>query len=310
MTGIGLCLPQLGENVSRSVLKDFSQLSESLGFTSLWAQEHLFYPLKPNQDYAGIPGEKIPKPYESTFSPLETLSAVAAWTQGVDLGTSVLVGGYHRPVDLAQRLATLDVLCEGRLIVGFGVGWSDDEHEQMDVDPRTRGRRLDELIRALLACWGSDPVSFSGEFFTIPSALIRPKPFRQPRPRLMSGMSSKPGIVRTATMFDYWNPAFEDDQTIADAVVVMGQIRPVDLEPIEIYKRVFLEHPLPALADQLPTLQNLASAVRSAIDVGYSEVIIDANFWREIDSEQSWVRLPQVLAKAFEEAGIALQSRP
>lgn len=309
MTGIGLCLPQLGENVSRTVLKDFSQLSESVGFNSLWAQEHLFYPLKPSQDYAGIPGEKIPKPYESTFSPLELLAAVAAWTQNVDLGTSVLVGGYHRPVDLAQRLATLDVLCEGRLIVGFGVGWSDDEHRQMDVDPRTRGMRMDELIQALEACWGPDPVQFSGKFFTIPPALIRPKPFRKPRPRLMSGMSSPAGIARTAALFDYWNPAFEDPQAIQNVATDIGKVRPAHLKPIEIYKRVFLEYPLPSWAAEPPSLASLVRDVTSAVDAGFAEVIIDANFWCRINSEQAWIRLPQDLANAFEEVGIGLQSR-
>ena len=80
----------------------------------------------------------------------------------------------------------------GRLIVGLSVGWSKDEHDQMDVDFETRGRRMDELVEALLACWGPDPVEFEGEFFHIPPSIVSPKPLQQPHPPLLSGMRSPP----------------------------------------------------------------------------------------------------------------------
>ena len=180
---VGLSLPQLGGAVSRPVVQGFCERAEELGFTGLWVQQHLFFPHQPSSGYAARPGLAIPERYRSITSPLETLAAAAAWTSEATIGTSVLVAGYHRPVDLAQRLSTLDLLSEGRLIVGFSVGWSDDEHVQMDVDPRTRGARCDELIDALEACWGPDPVSFSGRFFSIPESDVRPKPVQRPRPR-------------------------------------------------------------------------------------------------------------------------------
>src|SRR5215210_9539128 len=146
---VGLSLPQLGGHVTRPVLRRFCERSEELGFDGLWVQQHLFYPHHSKSGYSARPGLAIPERYRSILAPLETLAAAAAWTTKTTIGTSVLVAGYHRPLDLAQRLATLDVLSEGRLIVGFSVGWSDDEHAQMDVDPRTRGARSDELVDAL-----------------------------------------------------------------------------------------------------------------------------------------------------------------
>ena len=116
------------------------------------------------------------------LQPLELLAVVAGWTSDIILGTSILVAGYHRPVDLAQRITTLDVLSGGRTVFGFSVGWSDEEHAQYDVDPRTRGRRAGELIDAMKACWGPDPVSYDGEFFTIPVADVDPKPRAAPAP--------------------------------------------------------------------------------------------------------------------------------
>src|SRR4029077_1014049 len=133
---------------------------------------------------------------------LETLTAAAAWTTRPVVGTSILVAGLHRPVALAQQLSTIDVLSGGRLVAGFSVGWSDEEHQQMDVDPRTRGARCDELIDALLACGGRDPVELAGRVFTLSQAGVNPKPVQVPRPRLLSGMRSPAGLRRTAERFD------------------------------------------------------------------------------------------------------------
>ena len=107
---VGLSLPQLGGHVTRSVLRRFCERSEELGFDGLWVQQHLFYPHQPISGYSARPGLAIPERYRSILSPLETLAAAAAWTSEMTVGTSVLVAGYHRPVDLAQRLATIDLL--------------------------------------------------------------------------------------------------------------------------------------------------------------------------------------------------------
>ncbi len=173
----------------------------------MWAQEHLFFALDPQAPYAARPGMPVPNAYRNTLSPLELLTAAAAWTDTVVLGTGILVGGYHRPVELAQRIATIDHLSGGRVVLGLSVGWSKDEHDQMDVEFRTRGRRMDELVEAVLTCWGPDPVSFEGEFFHIPPSIVSPKPLQHPHPPLLSGMRSEAGLRRTAAMFDIWNPA-------------------------------------------------------------------------------------------------------
>ena len=151
-------MPQLGGHVTRDGLRGFCEQAEELGYGSLWVQEHLFYPLHPVSGYSARPGLKVPDAYRSVLGALETLTAAAAWTTRPVVGTSILVAGPASPVALAQQLATIDLLSEGRLVAGFSVGWSDEEHQVMDVDPRTRGARCDELIDALVACWGPDPV--------------------------------------------------------------------------------------------------------------------------------------------------------
>jgi probable F420-dependent oxidoreductase len=296
MTTVGLCLPQLGGHVTRGALRGFVESAEELGFASLWVQEHLFFPHEPISGYSARPGLAIPEAYRTTLSALETLTAAAAWTSRVEVGTSVLVAGYHRPVQLAQRLATIDLLSEGRLTVGFSVGWSDDEHQQMDVDPRTRGRRLDEMLDALEACWGPDPVSFDGEFFTIPTSDVRPKPLQLPRPRLLSGMRSEAGLRRTAERFDIWNPASGTLEQILETAGRLQEQRPAGMAPLEVYWRLFVEPPVLVANLRTATVDDLVESVGRAKDAGIASVIVDANFEAAIDAPQAWADLPKRLA--------------
>jgi probable F420-dependent oxidoreductase len=293
---VGLTLPQLGESLSRDVLRGFCERAEELGFDGFWVQQHLFYPHQSKSGYSARPGLAIPDRYRSILAPLETLAAVAAWTSTATIGTSVLVAGYHRPVDLAQRLSTLDLLSDGRLIVGFSVGWSDDEHEQMDVDPRTRGARSEELIEALKACWGPDPVAFTGRFFDIPPSDVRPKPVQQPRPKLMSGMRSEPGLRRTAEQFDIWNPASGTLEQLLQIRDRLAEMRPPELAPLEIYWNLFVQPPVEVANLRTLTIDELAEHVTAARAAGVQCVIVDANFWSEIDSPQRWAELPDRLA--------------
>lgn len=295
MTGVGLCLPQLGPHVTREVVRDFSVRAEEMGFTSLWVQEHLFFPLEPVSGYGNRPGAPIPLPYRSTLAATELLTAAAAWTNEVTIGTSVLVAGYHRPVELAQRMATIDVLSGGRLVVGLSVGWSGEEHEQMDVSMDRRGARLEELVAALEACWGPDPVAFDGEFFHIPKAEIDPKPLQQPRPTLISGLWGPLGLKRTARAFDGWNPAgrFTPEQA-ADVVAALAADRPSHLAPLEVWYRTFLQMPVgPPIPDVM------FGHIEQASELGFREVIIDANFYEGISSPQAWLDVLDTLAPAL-----------
>ena len=306
MTTVGLCVPQLGAHVDRAVLRDFAQSAEALGFASLWVQEHLFYPLRPRSGYSNIPGQPIPEPYRSTLAATEALSAVAAWTERVLVGTSVLVAGYHRPVPIAQRLATVDVLSGGRLVAGFSVGWSDEEHELAGTDPRTRGRRSGELIEAILACWGPDPVEFHGEFFDIPAAEVRPKPVQSPRPLLLSGMRSAAGLARTVRQYDIWNPSRGTAAEVAAIAASLQVDRPVGLAPLQVHRRVFLEPSVPVPGVEPPGLAGVVAEIAATREHGLEAVMVEPNFWREIRSGEDWVAVPQRLATACAEAGVAL----
>jgi probable F420-dependent oxidoreductase len=269
-----------------------------LGFDGLWVQQHLFYPHHPPSGYhrSDVP---LPEQYRSVYAPTELLAAAAAWTEHIRLGTSVLVAGYHRPVDIAQRLATLDQLSDGRLIAGFAVGWSYEEHEQMGTDPTTRGSRAEELVDAVLACWGPDPVEFHGRFFSIPRADVNPKPVQVPHPPLLSGMASPAGLRRTLRQYDIWNPVGEPEDLLLQ-VEKLNAVRAPGRQPLEVYARVFTQPPgRRASASQLGAT-GVIEHVRKACTVGLNGVIIDCNFWETVGCEVDWTGVPDLFAEAVD----------
>jgi probable F420-dependent oxidoreductase len=299
---VGLALPQLGPHTSGPVVRGFAERAEELGFGHLFVQQHLFYPHEVVSGYSARPGLAVPEAYRSVLQPLELLAACAGWTTGMVLGTSILVAGYHRPVDLAQRITTLDVLSGGRTVFGFSVGWSDEEHAQHDVDPRTRGRRADELIDALKACWGPDPVEYHGEFFDIPASDVRPKPVQQPHPPLMSGMRSSAGLKRTAEKFDWWNPASGTLEQHLETMQDLARLRPAELAPLKMCWNLFTDPPV-VVANLKPlSVDELCEQVAAAAAAGVDAVSVDANFDPAITSGDDWLGVPDRLAPLLDAA--------
>jgi probable F420-dependent oxidoreductase len=148
----------------------------------------------------------LPDSYKKVFTPVETLCFIAAHTQRIGLGTSVLNMPFHNPVLVARQLATLDVLSGGRLRVGLGQGWSEDEYEATGASYRRRGARADEFIKVLKAIWTTDPVEFHGEFFHMAESILQPKPVQQPHPPIHLAAYAPSALGRAARLADGWLP--------------------------------------------------------------------------------------------------------
>lgn len=296
MTTVGLTLPQLGPVVSTSLLRDFAQQAEGMGFDHLWVQDHFLYSLGTESDYAGSAAAQ-PEVYKSVWAPTEVLAAVAGWTERIKLGTSILVGGNHWPAPLAARLATVDQLAGGRLdVIGLAVGWSVEEHVAAGVEFRTRGRRMDEFVPALLACWDEDPVSFEGEFFSIARSAMNPKPVSIPR--LMSGMWSPAGLSRTAALFDLWNPGSMPIETVTSMLGDINAQRAPGRAPVDVIYRVAME----STAGKRLSVAEIAERTREVAAAGLEGVIVETNFCREIDKPGAWLDLLGGLGPVLEAA--------
>ena len=296
MTTVGLCLPQLGPAVDAGLVRDFAQTAEGMGFDHLWVQDHFLYALAQEGEYGGSAAAQ-PERYQSVWGPTELLAAVAAWTSTIRLGTSVLVGGNHYPVQLAQRLATVDRLAGGRLdVIGLSVGWSVEEHRAMGVDPTTRGKRMEDFVPALRACWGPDPVTHSGPFFHLDPCLMQPKPVTPFR--LMSGMWSTAGLARTAAQFDLWNPGSLPIPTVQQMLATINAQRAPGRPPVDAIYRVAVE----STAGQRMSVEEVAERIAEVREAGLEGVIIETNFCSEIHSPQAWLAMLENLTPALEAA--------
>lgn len=184
---VGITLPQAGQQATRENVTHIAQNAESEGFDSLWVFERLLWPINPQTPYPATPDGSLPSEYQTIFDPLETLTFVAAITNKIALGTSVIDMLFHNPVVLARRFATLDVLSEGRAICGLGIGWSKDEYQASNVPFKDKGKRADEFLQALKRIWIDDVVEFKGNFYSIPASKIGPKPIQKPHPPIYIG---------------------------------------------------------------------------------------------------------------------------
>lgn len=121
------------------------------------------------------------------------------------------------PVVLARRFATLDQLSGGRVVAGIGQGWMPQEFATANVPLKRRGAGLDEVVAAMRACWGPDPVEYQGRFYAIEASEVNPKPV-QPHVPIIVGANTEAGLRRAARIADGVNPnAFSYDQTVAAA---------------------------------------------------------------------------------------------
>ena len=197
---IGFSLPNIGPIATAESVTKIAQRAEALGYSSLWTIERLLYPVKLQAPYPATPDGSLPKEYRRVLDPLDTLTFVAAQTKTIRLGTSVLDMPYHNPVVLVRRLTTIDVLSNGRLSVGLGLGWNKDEMDATGADMKKRGALADEFLPLLKAIWTTNPVEFHGQFFNVPKSYIDLKPIQKPHPPLWVACSRQETIVMAARM--------------------------------------------------------------------------------------------------------------
>lgn len=199
---IGFGLPHHGALVGVDYLEEVAVGAEERGYDSLWTLDRIVKTLDFTTPYPGSADGSLGPEYDTVFEHLSVLGHVAALTSRIRLGVSVLNLPLYHPVMLARRLATLDHLSRGRLDVGFGVGWSEDEFRAAGGDFHQRGRRSTEYVQALKALWGPDPVEFHGETVEVPASIYGPKPLQQPHPPLYLGAYAGPALRRAGRLAD------------------------------------------------------------------------------------------------------------
>jgi len=179
--------------------------AEAAGFSTPWVGEHVVMVDCNASRYPYAPDGQIAVPADADWlDPMIALSFAAAATSTIRLATGVLLLPEHNPVALAKQAASLDRLSHGRLALGIGVGWSEEEFAALGIPFERRGARADEYLKAMRTLWREDPASFTGEFVNFADIRVNPKPVRGDRIPIIVGGNSDAALRRAARTADGW----------------------------------------------------------------------------------------------------------
>ena len=196
---------------TRDGAEKLARAVENNGIESLWTVEHVVVPAGYESAYPYSPTGKMPGDETAPIpDPLAWLAFMAAHTKTVRLATGIVILPQRNPVILAKECATIDVLSEGRLELGIGIGWLKEEFEVIGVPFEERMARTDEYVEALRALW-SDDETFSGKFTSFTKARSNPKPVQKPGIPIVVGGHTKGAARRAGRLGDGFFPARPQD---------------------------------------------------------------------------------------------------
>lgn len=174
---------------------------EERGFDSLLIAEHTHIPADRRSPFPG--GGDLPEKYYRTLDPFVALSSVAAVTDQLLVGTGIALVAQRDPITTAKEVASLDLVSEGRAVFGVGVGWNREEMQNHGTDPRSRGRLVDERLRAMKELWSQEKAEFHGEFVDFDPVYAWPKPVGGQHPPIWVG-GGEGAFDRVAELGDVW----------------------------------------------------------------------------------------------------------
>ena len=204
---IGVSLPSVGPIAEREFVLDLARAADRLGFHSVWATDHVVIPKNRTSEYPykRSTTEMLFTPGITWLDPVATMGVVAGATEKVLIGSAILVLPYRNVVVLANEMASLDRLSEGRMILGIGAGWMAEEFRALGVPPEERGSRTDEYIRVLKTLWNSgSPVSFDGKHVQFTDIVLATQPHRPGGPPIYVGGNTPFALRRAGALADGW----------------------------------------------------------------------------------------------------------
>ena len=289
MIGFGYQPRTSGPLATPANLLRYARWAEELGYDAISVTDHVVMPVEVKSRYPYNDTGRMPVELDHDYyDPLAILGMWVGATSRVDLQTSVLVAPYRNPVITAKLLSSLDALSGGRLVVGLGVGWMEEEFQILQSpDFKRRGQVTDEYIQIFRTLWDEPEPEFHGQFYDIRGFRMLPKPARKPRLPILIGGTSRPALRRAARLGDGWQAirvttdevrdgvatvrrtAAEVGRDLPDFVIsVRFSIRvtptPTERKPSEEPRRVFVGTP-----------DEVTAQIQEYVDAGATEFMLD-----------------------------------
>lgn len=219
----GLMFANTGPFATADGVVDLATNAERVGFESIWTVEHVIWPEAYSSQYPYSPTGKMPGDSSSPIpDPLIWLSFAAAHTSTIRLATGILIVPQRNPLVLAKTVASLDVLSNGRLDLGIGVGWLEEEFEALKIPFNDRGARTDDYIAAMQTLWAEDNATYDGKFAGFQNVTSNPKPPGGTVPIVVGG-HSKAAARRAGRLGDGFFPGKGTMAEIAELVDIARQ---------------------------------------------------------------------------------------
>jgi probable F420-dependent oxidoreductase len=177
---------------------------EERGFESLWVAEHTHIPVSRSTPYPS--GGELPKQYWHTLDPFVALTAVAAVTRTLRIGTGICLVIEHDTIDMAKEVASLDHVCGGRFIFGIGGGWNREEMANHGTAFETRWQLMRERVEAMKTIWTREEPEYHGDFVDFERIWLWPKPVQKPHPPILLGGNGPNTLKRVVRFADGWMP--------------------------------------------------------------------------------------------------------
>jgi probable F420-dependent oxidoreductase len=250
---------------------------EERGFDSLFIAEHTHIPLSRKSPWPR--GGELPRRYYRTLDPFITLTAAAAATERLLLGTGVALIVERDPIITAKEVASIDLVSGGRVVFGVGVGWNREEMENHGTNPRIRGKLADERIQAMIEMWTKEDPEFHGRYVDFDPIGTWPKPVQKPYPPIYVG-GGRGAFERIARFGDAWlvnglppdklGPMMGELREVAERDVAVSVFNASSApEDLEVYarlgvERVLLDLPTLPESETLKQLDDLAQVATNA----------------------------------------------
>ena len=278
---IGLSIPRLPDAPG---IRRFVQRAEELGFESVLAGDHLLLPTGGTNQYPYTADGSFSRPTDEPF--LETMTLLgymAACTDTIKLGSTVIILPYRNPLVQAKMFASLDVLTGGRMICGVGVGWLEQEFDTLGVPYAERGPMSDEFLEIFRVLWTQANPEFHGKYYDIEGIQFYPKPVQQPHLPIWVGGHSRPALRRVARYGDCWHTTRQTPDFVAQNLPYLrAQTERAGRDPAAI--SISLKRSLHFT--DLDATQEASVLTGGAVIATTQEVIDDVHYCRELGIDQ------------------------
>ncbi|MFQ5666305.1 MAG: LLM class F420-dependent oxidoreductase [Candidatus Binatia bacterium] len=203
-------------------LESLARSADEVGIESIWTVEHVVVPVDYKSAYPYSKSGKMPGPENAPIpDPILPLAFAAAVTKRLRLGTGVVILPQRHPTYVAKEMATLDVLSDGRAMLGVGIGWLREEFAAVGVPFKERAARTNEAIRAIRSLWKETPEAFAGTFYAWGPVECHPKPVQKPGPPIVIGGHSSGAARRAAHYGNGFFPARGDYDALPKLLSVL-----------------------------------------------------------------------------------------